>query len=257
MILKNTSMVLRIAIVLVLTLANSFFTLNVSAKEMKLDTVIVLHGIARTLKSMTALERQLTKDGYEVLNIDYPSTDYDIETLADYVYDATRPAFEDKSRTVHFVGHSIGNLVPRALLHKHRPARMGRVVMLAPPNQGSEIADLVKNISAYKFFYGPAGQQLTTDQSAIAPLLGPVVYETGIIAGIWTMDPISWFLIPGQNDGRVAVTRTKVNGMTDHIIIPASHTFIANNEIAIRQTVSFLRTGSFTRPGPTHTTPAP
>ena len=133
----------------------------------------------------------------------------------------------------------------RALIHKYNYKNLGKVVQLAPPNQGSEVADFIKNFWPYKKIYGPAGQQLITDQSKIKHLFGEVSYELGIIAGNSTIDPISSAIIPGENDGKVAVERTKLKGMKDHIDVSASHTFFPSNKEVQKQTLYFLKNGNF------------
>jgi pimeloyl-ACP methyl ester carboxylesterase len=150
---------------------------------------------------------------------------------------------------LHFVTHSMGGLLARAYLARHPPVRHGRLVMLGPPNGGSEIADRLKNFWLYRAFFGPAGQQLTTvrDAATDALLMVPRC-DVGIIAGSRTIDPIaSRFLLPKPNDGRVSVQSTKLDGMADHTIIPCSHTLLMRNPAAIAQTIAFLREGRFNR----------
>ena len=154
---------------------------------------------------------------------------------------------EDKP--IHFVGYSMGALMVRVLIHKYNYKNLGRVVQLAPPNGGSEVADFLKNFWLYKKIYGPAGQQLITDQSAIKNLFGDVNYELGIIAGNFSIDPISSIIISKENDGKVAVEKTKLEGMKSHIVISASHTFFPSNKEVLKQTLYFLKNGSFVREG--------
>ena len=139
----------------------------------------------------------------------------------------------------------MGGLVIRALLNKYRPKNLGRVVMLGTPNQGSEVADFFKNNPIYKGFFGPAGQQLTTDQANIKDLLGTVDYELGIIAGDRSIDPISSTILVGKDDGKVSVKRSKINGMTDHVVIHTTHTFMMKNKNVIKQTDYFITHGKF------------
>ena len=68
-----------------------------------------------------------------------------------------------------------------------------------------------------------------------------------MIAGRCSINWINSGLIPGRDDGKVSVERTKLAGMTDHIVIASAHPFLMRNRTAIRQTLSFLRTGSFQR----------
>ncbi len=211
------------------------------------DTVVLLHGVARSKISMKAMEQGLAQEGYAVLNITYPSLKKPIEGLIDDVH-AEVMRGETKG-ALHFVGHSLGGLIVRAYLHKFRPDNLGRVVMLGTPNQGSEIADLLSGFLPYQLFYGPVGQQLVTDQSGFKNMFGRVDYELGIIAGDRYLDPVAaWFMLPGENDGRVSVASTKLDGMKDHITLHVTHTFMPSKKEVIQQTAHFLAHGNFSRP---------
>lgn len=208
------------------------------------DYVILLHGIARSSSHMEDLANHLGKQGYDVLNLDYPSTDYTLEELVDL----TQKQLDKKitePKPVHFVGYSMGGLLVRGIIHKHRPEHLGRVVQLAVPNNGSEVADFLKDNWLYQSIYGPAGQELTTNNGDVETLLGGVDYELGVIAGNSTIDPISSAIIPNDDDGKVSIESTKIKGMKDHIIVPASHTFFPGNKEVIRQTEYFLEHGKF------------
>lgn len=210
------------------------------------DYVVILHGIARSSNHMNNISDYLNKSGFDVININYPSTTYKIGELTGIINkEISKKAIKNKS--IHFVGYSMGGLMVRALIHKYKYKNLGRVVQLAPPNKGSEVADFLKNFWPYKKIYGPAGQQLVTDQSVIKHLFGEVDYELGIIAGNSTIDPISSAIIPGENDGKVAVERTKLKGMKDHIVVNASHSFFPSNKKVKRQTLHFLKNGNFKR----------
>ncbi len=207
------------------------------------DYVVLLHGIARSSSHMEKLQTHLEQQGYEVINLDYPSTKHTLEQLVEIIHQH----LADKliaDKPVHFVGYSMGGLLVRALVEQYRPAQLGRVVQLAPPNHGSEVADFLRDNWLYKKIYGPAGQQLTTD-SDLSHLLGAVDYPLGIIAGNATIDPISSMIITGPDDGKVSVESTKLEGMTDHLVVSASHTFFPRNKMVLRQTTHFLQTGGF------------
>lgn len=219
---------------------------TVQASELKNDGdyVVILHGIARSNKHMQKLANYLQENGFDVINLSYPSTTYKIEDLTKIINkEISERATEEKQ--IHFIGYSMGGLMVRALIHKYSYKNLGKVVQLAPPNQGSEVADFVKNFWPYKKIYGPAGQQLITDQSSVKHLFGKVNYELGIIAGNASIDPISSAIIPGENDGKVAVERTKLEGMKDHIVVSASHTFFPSNKEVRNQTLHFLKKGNF------------
>jgi len=216
--------------------------MNIAQKE----AVIILHGIARSAKSMQCIADCIQRRGFDVLNLDYPSTKYSLEELTEKIQPQVDRFNLVKYRKLHFVTYSMGGLLVRVLLNRYRPENLGRVVMLAPPNLGSEVADFWQDNWLYQKIYGPAGQQLTTDQTGIISILGEVIdCELGIIAGDRSIDPMHWFIIPGPNDGKVSVESTRLKGMTAHAVIHATHTFIMNNSEAHRLTVYFLENGSF------------
>ena len=210
------------------------------------EQVVILHGIARSSAHMEALAKFLEVQGYEVFNLDYPSTDHPLEELIDHVQMQIAEK-ADVSRPLHMVGYSMGGIVIRALLNKHRPENLGRVVQLASPNKGSEVADFIKDNWLYEKVYGPAGQQLTTDQTGLGGLLGTVDYELGVVAGNASIDPVSSAIIPGDDDGKVSVESTKVAGMKDHVVVSATHTFFPGNKTVQRQALEFLQNGKFKR----------
>ena len=211
------------------------------------DYVVILHGIARTYRCMRSLSKYLKAQGYLVLNVGYPSTRFPLEPLIEHVHRKVEVFNRDHQWKIHFVGYSMGGLLARGVINKYRPPNLGRVVQLASPNQGSEVADFWKNNFLFKWIFGPAGQELGTKEKNIDQILGPVDFELGVVAGNRTWDPISSALIQGPNDGKVSVESTKVPGLTDHIIIPATHTFIIYNREAWNQTLHFLENGTFHR----------
>ena len=211
------------------------------------ENVILLHGLCRTSRSMDKMQHALTLAGYTVWNVDYPSRTAPIETLADdAIGKAVTNCLENGATKIDFVTHSMGGILVRSYLSRHTVPQLGRVAMLAPPSQGSEIVDKLGNLSLFKWITGPAGDELGTDENSLPNELGPAHFSVGIIAGDRSVNWInSLFLIPGRDDGKVAVKRTRLDGMSGFIVIHATHTFITYNNEALRQTIQFLRTGKF------------
>lgn len=208
--------------------------------------VILLHGIARTARSLRKLEKALQRAGFATLNLDYASRKRPLEALAEEIH-LPVAAFAQHHGPVHFVAHSMGGLLARLYISRHRPPRLSRIVMLGAPNGGSEVADFLQRLRIYRAIYGPAGSQLTTKRPLAS--LVPADCEVGIIAGNRTLDPIASFLIlPRPNDGRVSVESSKLAGMADHVIVGASHTGLTNHPAAIDQTIAFLSRGRFDAP---------
>jgi hypothetical protein len=152
---------------------------------------------------------------------------------------------ERPSAPIHFVTHSLGGILVRYYLQDHHLPPDSRVVMLSPPNQGSEIADLLKDFFLYRWIMGPAGQQLGTAEDAMPSRLSPVSVPVGIITGDSTLEP--WFSshLPGPDDGKVSVERARLPEMADFMVVHRSHGFIMNDPQVIAQTIHFLRHGRF------------
>lgn len=212
--------------------------------------MILLHGMARSSRSMDTMAGALDRQGFLALNIDYPSTARPIEQLAPETIDQGLALCEEQlAEPIHFVTHSLGGVLVRYYLDQKPIPKLGKVVMLSPPNQGSEAADRLKSVSFYQWLNGPAGQQLGTGPEDVPGKLGPVTYPVGVITGSETAFFDFWLsdIIPGEDDGKVSVQRAKVTGMRDFLVLPYSHPFIMNADEVIRQTLYFLRHGCFER----------
>lgn len=210
------------------------------------DVVILLHGLARTSSSMEKMEAALKAEGYEVHNLDYPSRHQSIKTLATIVR-AQVQAKTDSDDTIHFVTHSMGGIIVRTIQKEAPLENIGRVVMLSPPNQGSELVDTLGDYSAFGWVNGPAGDQLGTDTNGFIAMLGPVEFDLGVITGDYSINGINSMIIPGDDDGKVSVESAKVEGMADYKAIHATHPYIMKNDEAITLTIQFLKAGALAK----------
>jgi pimeloyl-ACP methyl ester carboxylesterase len=211
------------------------------------ETVVLLHGVAMPALEMRPLARALAAAGYHVLNLSYPSRSLTIEQLArDYLPGHLRARGADTVPRLHFVAHSMGGLVVRLYLQEHQPANLGRVVLLAPPNAGSLVADRLSRSALCRWLIGPNLSRLgTSTADAIAPLLAPPVYEVGIIAGNTSINPLFSRWQNGVNDGAVSVDSARLAGARDFLIVPHSHTLMLWRAATAAQVLAFLRTGRF------------
>lgn len=218
------------------------------------ELVVFLHGILLSGKSMNRLRGHLDHNGYDVVKIDYPSTRHTLEELTGHLHESFSLSDRfNKASRVHFVTHSMGGVLMRYYLHKHRPANLGHVIMMGTPNHGSEMVDYLmskkrlRNI--FNSLFGPAGAQLATTYKHLEK--EKIDYSVGVIAGSRSINPVSRWVLERPNDGVVPVSRTKLDGMADHIVIRVDHNLMPLNPTVMRQTLHFLKNGKFDR------TPAP
>ncbi|VUX55445.1 conserved exported protein of unknown function [uncultured Woeseiaceae bacterium] len=211
------------------------------------ECVILLHGLARTAHSMQRMQRALERSGYFVANVDYPSRDHKIEMLAPLAIEdglaqcATNPGTSE----VHFVTHSLGGILVRVYLAENTIDNLGRVVMLAPPNQGSIAVDELAQIPGFDWLNGPAGYQLGKGPESVPLSLGVPNFDFSVIAGDRTIDPITSAVLPNPDDGRVSVSDTRLEGMRDFAVVPVSHAMIMQDQDVIRLVKNYLARGSF------------
>jgi len=247
------------------------------------DAVVLLHGIRKSRLNMALISAYLSLRGYNTINISYPSKKMSLEELSDFVHEELgKPKiskiFNDAGQ-VHFTTHSMGGLITRYYLHQYRPDNLGKVVMLSPPNHGSEFADWLSETESlrdifhatlgeertkkygtitdnlietealkklYLKLFGPAGQQLRTDHNhTVTP---KVDFSLGIIAGNYSVNPLApWVLNKenGDHDGVVPIDRMKIDGMNDLIKINTSHTFMVYNYQVMKQIAAYLENEKF------------
>lgn len=216
---------------------------------MSQEFVVLLHGILRSKTDMLALDKYLKKHGYDTANILYPSRKMTLEEITAFVTKKieNNPGYTPE-KTLHFVTHSMGGLIARYYIATHKPKNLGKVVMLGPPNTGSDFADYFHDHpllgDLFRAFFGPAATQLKTGYKHID---GDIDYPLGVIAGSTSINPFAPWILDGEHDGIVPVERTKIKGMADHIVIPSTHTFMMFNPKIMAQTLYFLKNGKFKR----------
>jgi hypothetical protein len=228
-------------------------TLCIQSNGFADECVILLNGLARSSSSFNKMESALKENGYYTVNYNYPSRKHSIEKLAKDSIDNALSQCPESSR-VNFVTHSLGGILVRQYLSTGKIDNLGRVVMLGPPNKGSQVVDKLKDIPGFAFLNGPAGRELGTDEMSIPNRLGPAKFEVGIIAGTRSINPILSSMLPDPDDGKVSVENTKLAGMADHITLPVAHPFLMKNDEVIKQVVYFLQNGKFKKKDLTYST---
>lgn len=212
------------------------------------ESVILLHGLGRTRFSMRRIQRNLESTGFSTHNCGYPSTRLSIEQLADrFVATAVDELKRRNAARIHVVTHSLGGILMRSYLHNHALPEGSRIVMLSPPNQGSEVVDFLQEFRCFGWLLGPSALQLGTGSESFPNRLGRIACQTGIIAGSVSSDPWFSWLFPGAHDGKVSVQRARLEGMTDFLVVPCGHTRIMQSPIILVQIQNFLRYGHFLR----------
>ena len=216
--------------------------------QMSGDGVLLVHGITRSSKSMAGYRAPLEKAGLQVFPFDYPSTRVDLDASAEYLHQVIE-SLEGIER-LHIVAHSMGGVVARAYRAKHRDDRLGRLVLVGSPQNGAEMADLARDKAnvIFKTIFGPAGQQLITDQAGFLAKLPKPDVEFAVIAGGHPPDGINP-LIPGDDDGIVSVASTRLAGAADYLYVESMHLALNRNATAHAATVRFLQTGKLREEG--------
>jgi pimeloyl-ACP methyl ester carboxylesterase len=210
------------------------------------ECVVLLHGLNRSWRAMDGMAQALQQEGFSTANVDYPSQAGPIEVIAPLAVDTGLEQCRSTGASrIHFVTHSIGGILLRYSHSKSPIPELGRVVMLGPPNRGSEVVDKTRDWPGAALLGGEAGQQLGTGDDNLPMALGPVDFELGVIAGTGSINPWMSKMLPDDDDGKVTVARTQVDGMRDFLVVDSNHRSIVDADPVIRNTKAFLRNGSF------------
>jgi len=190
--------------------------------------VVLLHGLGRTRRSLARLDRGLVEAGFTTARLDYPSTRKPVQehaaTVAELLDHLPTP------RKLSFASHSLGGLIVRQLLNYDSAwrASIERIVMVAPPNQGASLAASLDKANVMRGILGPSFGQIAEGFATTLPVPEvPVAIFAGDVAGV-------------AGDGLVSVDETRLEGASEHHIVPAIHTFLMNHPAVIRGAISFL-----------------
>lgn len=224
--------------------------------KMSGDGVLLLHGIIRSSKSMATFRGPLEQAGFRVFPFDYPSTRVDLATAADYLHQTIESL--DGIERLHVVAHSMGGLVTRTYWSKHRDPRLTRLVLIGSPHNGAELADLLRQKANFLFrpIFGPAGQQLVTDDDGFIAKLPIPNCEFAVIAGSHSPDGFNP-LIPGDDDGIVSLASTQLEGASDSLTVESIHLGLIRSQTVTAATIRFLQTGRLRENGKPQPIPQP
>ena len=220
--------------------------------------MVLLHGLFRTHRSMHTAARWLDREGFETMNVAYASRRFPVEELARQVARSLEEPLAEREGRVHFLTHSMGGIVLRQMLALEQRReielswRLGRVLMLAPPNRGSRLADVLGDRWLYRKLFGPAGQELRRREGCLLEQL-PTPPKCAVVAGTRSVGGYRWFLRDREgrqlpNDGTVAVEETRLDGVPC-LEVGSGHTFIMNHRAALEAAVGFFRDGEFVAGG--------
>ena len=226
-----------------ITAAFASFAHNVEVPGNK-EIIVLLHGLGRNTTSMWLLASRLDDAGYYVQRVGYSSLHQKPDEILKDISSQINKCCQKHTQSVHFVGHSLGGLMVRSYLQSNKVDKLGRVVLLGTPNKGTEAADHFSN-SWLMDLLGPTAKALGTDDNSFPNSLKAPYYPVGIIAGERESelnDPV----IPGKDDGLVSVESTKIDGMTDFIIIETGHSMMRYDREVADQTIEFIKNGAFT-----------
>jgi triacylglycerol lipase len=210
-------------------------------------TIFELHGYAASKMIMKKIDRNLKKENFRTFNYGYKSRRIDLDSLGEELYHTVRETGTD---TVSFVTHSMGALVVRSMLQYSQNDKafpvIDKMVMIAPPNRGAEIADYYSSVRMLHKFLGPNIHHMTTDSGSYAGKLPkPCNPEVGIIIGLRGRKHGYNPFIQGDNDGRLTPERTRLGIEKDLVVIKSGHHALARKKAVCILVSEFLRSGQF------------
>ncbi len=216
----------------------TYETLCMASKE----CIVVLHGYGKSSSSMQTIASSLEKNGYNVINVNYPSRKYNIQTIAEKYVKPQIVGCINARIKVHFVGYSMGGIISRFIIENNKIRNLGNVVLIAAPNKGSSISSIIKKNAFLARLFGPAVTDLAVDSLCVKSLHKHPNYPIGIITANSSHNPItSLFFLSGHDDGIVTAKSTIIDNAVDTTVINATHISIIYLEETSQQVLNFLK----------------
>lgn len=217
------------------------------------ELVVLLHGLWRSLWAMDPIARHLHNEGFHTVNLPYPSFRQGLDQITENIYQEL--ILHSKGGPIHFVTHSLGGIVLRKLLHELPREQTGRIVMLAPPNQGCEIIDWLDGYKPLKSLLGPAGHALHRGKVDV-PIID-ITTDTAVIMGQRCAIPFFKRLLEPNNDGIVSVDSGKMEGINEFHVVDSDHTFITTEPEVMKIATQFIQRGQSSFPASTQSSHDP
>lgn len=222
------------------------YNFRLTQTEKSDEFVIILHGLRGSSRSFLKMQKVLSAQGFSVCLVDYPSTRDSLGVLADSaIAGAVRLCRQAGAKKIDFVAHSMGAILVRYYLRQKKIPELGRVVLLSPPNHGTEVVDAFAWSALFRKFNGPAGMAIGAAPDGLVQSLGPPDYEVGVIMSTRSINPLASLFISGKDDGRVSIESAKLEGMKDFALVSSNHHVIMKKEKTIEKVVQFLKYGTF------------
>lgn len=206
-----------------------------------MTSVVLVHGLWMPGAEMVLLHRRLGTAGFQTHQFSYRSVLDGVEAnarrLAEFLHSVP-------GETVHLIGHSLGGVITVKALQDKPIERIGRIVCLGAPLQGSRAARAVARLPGGRWFIGKSMPAFLGN--AVDPWTAPM--DLGLIAGSSPVGGGQLLGLASPHDGTIAVEETRLEGATEHIVVRVSHLSMLWSRAVANQVVSFLESGRFFDP---------
>jgi pimeloyl-ACP methyl ester carboxylesterase len=199
--------------------------------------VILAHGLWAPGLVMTPLAIRLEREGFRCHGFSYGGRSRPLEAHAERLV-----RFARTIGRAHFVGHSLGGLVMLSALQSDASIAVGRVVLLGTPARGCLSGQRLARRAHGRWLLGESEklwregiEARWTRPEPLGVIAGTMPFGLGRIIG----------RLPGPNDGVVRVEETAVDGMTECMVLPVSHSAMLISSRVEKNVAAFLNDGRF------------